>query len=294
VSPDIVATVDCGVSFPYTLAAGDTLDCEYSADLPDNADRTNTATATLQNHSYDEEGTATESGTTDFTGTADVTFSDTPDAEADECIDVSDTNVGFLGKVCADEAPKTFEYSLDFGADPDADVVLECGPNTHTNVADFVTNDTGTTGTDDATVNATVACANGCTLTPGYWKTHSSYGPAPYDDTWALIGEDTAFFLSGKSYYQALWTAPAGNAYYILSHAYIATELNMLNGASVPAAVQDAFDDATTLFNTYTPAQIAALRGNNAVRKQFVALAGILDAYNNGLTGPGHCSDDQV
>ena len=58
------------------------------------------------------------------------------------------------------------------------------------------------------------------------------------------------FFLSGKTYYQALWTAPQGNAYWILAHAYIAAQLNKLNGASVPASVQTALDQATALFNT--------------------------------------------
>ncbi|MDF2731105.1 MAG: hypothetical protein K0T01_2895 [Acidimicrobiia bacterium] len=142
--------------------------------------------------------------------------------------------------------------------------------------------------------SADVTCAGGCTLTPGYWKTHSINGPAPYDDTWAQIGEGTAFFTSGKTYYQALWTAPGGNAYYILAHAYIAAELNILNGASVPTNVQTAFDSATALFGTYTPAQIAALRGNSPIRAQFTSLAGILDGYNNGLTGPGHCSEQNV
>jgi hypothetical protein len=127
-------------------------------------------------------------------------------------------------------------------------------------------------------------------LTQGYWKTHSIYGPAPYDDTWALIGEDTIFFLSGKSNYQVLWTAPAGNAYYILAHQYIAAKLNFLNGAD-PTDAQAAFDAATTLFNTYTPAQIGALKGNNATRKLFLSLATTLDKYNNGLIGPGHCSE---
>ena len=132
----------------------------------------------------------------------------------------------------------------------------------------------------------------GCTLTPGYWKTHSEYGPAPYDDTWAQMpnGADTPFFLSGQTYYEALWTSPSGNAYYILAHAYIAAELNFLNGAD-PSAAEAAFDAATVLFSTYTPAQIAALKGNSHVRQEFIALAGILDAYNNGLIGPGHCVD---
>lgn len=291
VSPNIAADVTCGVTFPYTLVAGGTLNCTYTADLPDATDRTNTAAATLQNYDYDSEGVGTASGTTDFNGTANVSFANATVTEVDECIDVSDTNVGVLGTVCSGDAPATFTYSLTFGTGSEADVVLECGENTHVNTASFVTNDTGATGSDDHTVVATVACEQGCTLTPGYWKTHSIKGPAPYDDTWAQIGENTTFFSSGQSYYTVLWTAPGGNAYYILAHAYIAAELNQLNGASIPANVLTAYNAATTLFNTYSPAQVAALRGNSPVRAQFITLAGILDGYNNGLTGPGHCSE---
>jgi hypothetical protein len=292
VSPAIAADVDCGVAFPYQLLAGDTLSCSYSADLPDADDRVNTATATLQNFDYDSEGGATPSGTTDFSGDAAVAFDDADMTEIDECIDVNDTNVGFLGTVCAEDAPQTFYYSLWFGAHPDADVILECGENTHPNIASFETNDTATTGEDDHTVNAVVECVFGCSLTPGYWKTHSIYGPAPYDDTWALIGEDTPFFLSGQSYYEVLWTAPQGNAYYILAHAYIAAELNELNGADFTDA-QAAFDAATALFETYTPEDVAGMKGpsGNALRAQFIELAQILDDYNNGLIGPGHCSE---
>ena len=61
---------------------------------------------------------------------------------------------------------------------------------------------------DEAFATCSVPCDGdkGCTLTPGYWKTHSKYGPAPYDATWALYGEDNIFFLSGLSNYEVLWT----------------------------------------------------------------------------------------
>lgn len=291
VSPNIAADVDCT---SLTVPSGGSLHCTYSADLPDDADRTNTATATLQNHDFGADGSGTPSGTTDFTGSALVTITGTPAGEVDECIDVTDTNVGLLGTVCAGEVPKTFTYSLTFGTSPDADVVLECGENSHPNVASFVTNDTAATGEDHWTVLVDVVCGGGCTLTPGYWKTHSAYGPAPFDDTWNLIqpaGQDSPFYLSGMSYYRVMWTSPSSNAYYILAHAYIAAELNQFNGASIPGPVLSAFNTATGLLETYTPAQIGVLRGNNALRQQFVALGGILDAYNNGVTGPGHCTD---
>jgi hypothetical protein len=149
-------------------------------------------------------------------------------------------------------------------------------------------------------VKVKVPCdyTGGCTLTPGYWKTHSKYGPAPYDATWAQVGEDTPFFLSGQSYYEVLWTEPkGGNAYYILAHAYIAAELNKLNGAGWPPDVGDAFFGATELFATYTPDQEADMKGPDgaAVRAQFLGYAMILDNYNNGLlwpdNGPPHCTE---
>jgi hypothetical protein len=289
------ATVDCGVTFPHQLAAGGTLNCTYSLAATDAAMRTNTATATLQN---------TPSGTTSFTGSATVDFSKATIEEIDECITVSDDkgdtgNPVELGQVCADETlPKDFTYTLTIGPYSDT----ECGNRIIDNIASFVTNDTSATGTATWRVAVTVTgcpLTTGCTLTPGYWKTHSSHGPAPYDDNWALLlpsGSESPFFLSGQTYYQVLWTNPqGGNAYYILAHAYIAAELNHLNGASLPTAVEDAFNDATDLFNTYTPAQILALKGKNAtaVRAQFIGYAAILDQYNNGLAegGPPHCSE---
>jgi hypothetical protein len=93
------------------------------------------------------------------------------------------------------------------------------------------------------------------------------------------------------SYYQVInLPSSGGDAYAILGQAYIAARLNFLAGASVPAPVQTAFDQATTLFNTYTIAQVRAWRGSQGARSQFIALAGTLDAYNNGLVGPGHCN----
>lgn len=130
----------------------------------------------------------------------------------------------------------------------------------------------------------------GCTYTQGYWKTHSEFGPAPYDPTWAQLanGASTAFFLSGGTWYSVFHTAPAGNVYYSLAHQYMAAKLSILAGAA-PTAVAATITAAEALLNTYTPAQVRAMKGSNPVRQQFTALAETLDRYNNGLTGPGHC-----
>ncbi len=170
ITPAIPADVVCpGEPFPIALAAGANLVCTYSASGLAGTETLNTATVT------------TSSGPEGGTGTAAINWAAAVISETDECVDVFDTNAvdagnptGFLDEVCADDADKTFEYSLDFGADPDADVILECGENTHLNTASFVTNDTAATGEFSWTVTATVACAEGCTLTPGYWKTHST------------------------------------------------------------------------------------------------------------------------
>jgi hypothetical protein len=82
----------------------------------------------------------------------------------------------------------------------------------------------------------------------------------------------------------------AGNAYYILAQAYIAAQLNRLDGVSFDA-VEPPFAAATAILAQYTPAQIAALKGKaaTALRAQLIALATELDAFNRGLTGPGRC-----
>lgn len=134
----------------------------------------------------------------------------------------------------------------------------------------------------------------GCSLTQGYWKTHNNSfrGGAKADPAWQLVGplaEGETFFLSGKTWFQVFNTPVGGNAYYNLAHQYMAAALNVLNGTSAPAEVTAALASAKTLFETYTPAQIAALRGNAAPRPLFISLAGTLGSYNEGDIGPGHC-----
>ncbi len=125
----------------------------------------------------------------------------------------------------------------------------------------------------------------GCTYTQGFWKNEKK-GPFP-----APFNRDDVFFLSGMSWQEVLDTAPAGNAYYQAAHQYIAAALNVANGASSPEAVDDALALGTDLFNTYTPAEIGGLRGNNSLRKSFIAISKTLDNYNQGKIGPGHCDD---
>jgi hypothetical protein len=270
--------VNCGVEPPFDLAAGSNHECSYAVNLPDGAARTNKATVTT---------TGVVGG---GSGTAAVTFEGAAMNELDECVEITDTNLpSSLGVVCMGDAPVTRHYSLAIGP------YSECGQYEVPNLAKLV-------GIDNEqqesswTITVNVPCGGGCTLTPGYWKTHSEQGPAPYDDTWALLGgADTPFFYSGQSYYQVLWTPPqSGNPYYILAHAYIAAKMNALNGAAVNN-IQVYIDAAEAYFDNpgMTPASALLLKGKDkALRADMIFIAGQLDAYNNGLTGPGHCTED--
>ncbi len=159
-----------------------------------------------------------------------------------------------------------------------------------TNTARLIETDSGVEHTASASADlSTGLCGVGCTRTYGYWKTHTKYGPAPRDATWDLIGEDgedTPFYLSGQSYYGVLWTKPRGNAYYILAHQFIAARLNILGGASSTPEVDEALAWSEAFFSQYTPnGWPASLKG------KALSYADLLDQYNNGVIGPGHCDD---
>jgi hypothetical protein len=285
---DIDVTLDCGEAFeiPYHLAAGATLECSYSESVSGVEDL-NTVTV------------VTTSGPGGGVATAPITWGD-PETEVDACVDVYDDktdpeNAQFLGTVCADDpdivtnGEKVLQY--DFEEPIDGSL---CGEFQLVNTA-WIGDEEGGEIIATWTIDVSRECPEGCTLTQGYWKTHNVlfHGGASKkaDETWDLLpdGAETIFFLSGQTYYEVLWTAGGGNAYYNLARQYIAAELNMLAGAAAPEEVQDAFDAATDLFQVYTPAEVGAWRGNHATRAEFIALASILDNYNNGLLGPGHC-----
>ena len=147
-------------------------------------------------------------------------------------------------------------------------------------------------GTAFATVNNT-HIPPGCTLTQGFWKTHSEYGPAPYNDTWAELtnGADTLFFDTGISYYSILWLAPkGGNAYLILAHQYIAAELNSLidGNPALPPDIQLAMTDAEVLLDYYDDTMV--IPKGSCDRVEAIRLAGILGNFNEGYyPGWNHC-----
>lgn len=131
-----------------------------------------------------------------------------------------------------------------------------------------------------------------CTSGLNYWKSNSSYGPAPYDDTWSILGEKNIFYLSLLTNVEVLSTIPNGNVYYMLAKQYLITKLNMISGSTLQADVSLALAEASSLFSSHTPAQVAVLSSHNILYKQFLSLTKILEDYNAGLTGPGICPEE--
>ena len=151
----------------------------------------------------------------------------------------------------------------------------------------------------------------GCTLTQGYWKTHSTYGPAAHpDDTWDLItaamtgatggdlGPDTLFFDSGMTWIEVFKTNPkGGNAWYILAHQYMAAVLNQLNGAGSVPGLTGALADAYILLDAYDTAKNIPKDADNVLtsakdRAEAIAIAGFLAQYNEGQLGVPHCGEE--
>ena len=145
-------------------------------------------------------------------------------------------------------------------------------------------------------VTVTVEEILGCTLTQGYWKTHSQEGPAPYDsEGWGALGdfdsdgtseEEGEILAYNITWYTAFQTAPKkGNVWYQLAHQWMAAYLNIANGADSPSEVDSAITGGLTWLQTNDPA-------TNPKSSQAGIWAGILASFNEGTTGPGHCTDE--
>jgi hypothetical protein len=142
-------------------------------------------------------------------------------------------------------------------------------------------------------------CPPGCTHSKGYWKTHHCACPRRHgchkapcvfrqaqDVCWPrenqtdpTLVEET--FLCNSTWLAILQTPPMGNAWYTLAHQYIAARLNEASGAYVPPEVAAAMAAAQDQLEDCVP-----YVGNETLKD-------ILEAYNVGDIGPGHCCEDE-
>ena len=124
---------------------------------------------------------------------------------------------------------------------------------------------------------ATTTASQDCTYTIGYWKTHPTAWPV------------SSLALGGVTYNKTqllniLNTQPKGDATYILAHQLIAAKLNTAQGAT-PTALGSTISQA----DSWLVANPLGSKPRNGTVG--TALSTVLDAFNNGLIGPGHCSE---
>ena len=217
------------------------------------------------------------------TGSAAVAFG-APTRRLDDCVDVTDTLGGALGTVCLGSRTFNYPYTVGpFGA-----------PGTYTvgNTATATSNSSGTATSASATVTIEVSAA-GCTLTQGYWKNHANPLQKRFDPTWNLLagglGGNTMFYYANQTWLGVFNTPPAGNAYYILADQFMAAKLNVAGGAGTTPAVASAMSAAETFFGTAT--NTPSVKWSNAQKTTLTGYAATLQSYNEGTTGPGHCSE---
>jgi len=274
ISPD----ADCNLSgSTLTVQSNSAATCPYSRALPDGTDRTNTAT--MSRNGYQIQATAP------------VTFG-APNTITDECITIADSYEGNLGSPCVSGTDTTAHFG--FGYDREIGPYPACYQLTVDNSASVTTNDTATVDSDSQAVSVTVHCIPPCcTQISSYWLQNSVAGSKRgADPTWYKIepsGSATPFFLSPYTYRTVLLITPRSSDrdYYVLAQQYIAAELNLLHGSTAPWEVVDAMYAARDLFETYSPADVAAMGA--VQRQQFTSLASTLYRYNFGYIGPGRC-----
>lgn len=111
---------------------------------------------------------------------------------------------------------------------------------------------------------------SGCTYTQGYWENHGDWPATAQVD------------FCGFSGLELLMLPVEGNAWMNLAHQFIAAELNVANGASTTCDLDVAMHEAQQLLEKCELVDDADISAA-------LQLAAMLDDYNNGEIGPGHC-----
>ncbi|MDF2731103.1 MAG: putative lipoprotein [Acidimicrobiia bacterium] len=114
-------TADCGVTFPHVLAAGGTLECDYSTALPNGTSRTNTATVTTSG----AVGGGSDDAAVTF-GTPTTFVNDTINVE-DEFEDEDPVDLGEFNDTGSTTYTRTFTCDDDEGTHENTATIVETG-----------------------------------------------------------------------------------------------------------------------------------------------------------------------
>jgi hypothetical protein len=117
-----------------------------------------------------------------------------------------------------------------------------------------------------------------CTYTQGYWKNHTSVWPVG-----SLVLGSVSY--TKNQLLQILLSSVKGNGLVSLAHQLIAAKLNVAWGSNpMEAAAAIAAADAMIGARVVPPIGSGSLPPSDVSE-----LTQLLDDYNNGVTGPGHC-----
>jgi hypothetical protein len=157
---------------------------------------------------------------------------------------------------------------------------------------------------DSWTIDVNVLCG-GCTLPTGYWKTHADpssprtnndytlelLAAQPNGTIWLGTLNGAKSVAVTSSNVVSILKFDGSNGIKKLQAQLLAAKLNIANGADV-SAVQSTISAADLFL-----AQNGANGWDNlskAKKQQVLSWMNTLDRYNNGLIGPGHCSEENT
>lgn len=128
------------------------------------------------------------------------------------------------------------------------------------------------------TIEGVTLQSNNCTYTQGYWKNHK--------DNWPVLSLTLGTVVYTQQELCDILDQPVqGNGLVSLAHQLIATKLNLANGAD-PTDVIAAVNDADALIGGLV---IPPVGGGYLDPSATSATTQVLDDFNNGIIGPGHC-----
>lgn len=127
-------------------------------------------------------------------------------------------------------------------------------------------------------VATTTPPALNCTNSQGYWKNHT--------ESWPVSGLTLGTVNYTAAQLLAIFDQPAqGNKLTSLAHQLIAAKLNLAQGAN-PSAVASTIAAADALIGGLV---VRPIGNGNLPASPATTYANLLDDFNNGLVGPGHC-----
>lgn len=140
-------------------------------------------------------------------------------------------------------------------------------------------------------------CTTGCSLTIGYWKTHAGFNGNNEDRVTEylpiVLGSTIPKGINVTSAAQSTailaFLGDASNGLNKLAAQLLAVRYNQLaNGATI-SAIASNVTLADSFLGTYGVSRTAWNALSNSLKNSVRNTASTLDAFNNGLLGPGHC-----